>query len=396
MVIGTRRKTVGAKTKSAYLCSINQNFKKMKNKFSLSIGIMLILFASVALLSALGIIPEEISRIIISWQMLVFVIGLQFILFGANYGGLITTIIGVYLLLPRIYSVYGIEMPIEKQTLTTVFIASLIIALGVYIIFKGSRYISKKKHFFEKKKHFFDIKPRKNGTSEINCAFGEVNHAIIEKPFKGAAVSNAFGAIHLNMVKTTLPDGDSFLEVNNAFGGTIITVPESWTVINSVQAFFGGLHDKRDIKPNDNASRLIIRGSIAFGGIEIKSIPDENYTETDDYGDEAEIDSISVKHNNRIHIVSLDELQYIQSDGDYVTLCTTQGKFLKEQTMKYFQNALPAEKFVRIHRSYIVNISEISSIDCRGKEVYYVILKNGTALRTSNSGYQALKEKLEL
>lgn len=70
--------------------------------------------------------------------------------------------------------------------------------------------------------------------------------------------------------------------------------------------------------------------------------------------------------------------------------------YLQEQTMIYFETHLPAETFVRIHRSAIVNIRQIARIELFGKETYLVLLKNGIKLRASLSGYRLLKERLGL
>lgn len=107
------------------------------------------------------------------------------------------------------------------------------------------------------------------------------------------------------------------------------------------------------------------------------------------------IDRISVKDGSRIHIVHLEELFCLQASGDYVTLFTPTGQYIKEQTMKYFEQHLPPT-FVRIHRSSIVNSEFIARVELFGKENYHVKLKNGTSLRASNSGYKLLKERLAL
>ncbi|MDH6535158.1 LytTR family transcriptional regulator [Parabacteroides sp. 52] len=107
------------------------------------------------------------------------------------------------------------------------------------------------------------------------------------------------------------------------------------------------------------------------------------------------IDRISVKDGSRIHIVHLEELYCLQASGDYVTLFTSSGQYIKEQTMKYFEQHLPLT-FVRIHRSSIVNTDFIARVELFGKENYQVKLKNGTSLRASTSGYKLLKERLSL
>lgn len=111
---------------------------------------------------------------------------------------------------------------------------------------------------------------------------------------------------------------------------------------------------------------------------------------------EPELDRISVKDGSRIHLIQLDELLYIQASGDYVTLFTTNGQYVKDQTMKYFESRLPASTFIRIHRSCIVNCEYIARIELFGKETWQVRLKTGVSLRASAGGYKLLKERLSL
>lgn len=108
------------------------------------------------------------------------------------------------------------------------------------------------------------------------------------------------------------------------------------------------------------------------------------------------IDRISVKDGTRIHLIRTEELYYIQACGDYVTLFTSGGQYVKEQTMKYFDANLSPEVFVRIHRSLIVNMTQISRVELFGKESYQLTLKSGTRLRVSLAGYRLLKERLGL
>lgn len=108
------------------------------------------------------------------------------------------------------------------------------------------------------------------------------------------------------------------------------------------------------------------------------------------------LDRISVKDGSRIHLIQLDELLYIQASGDYVTLFTSDGQYVKEQTMKYFESHLPERSFFRIHRSCIVNSDYIMRVELFGKETWQVRLKTGVSLRASAGGYKLLKERLSL
>ncbi|MDR2496596.1 MAG: LytTR family transcriptional regulator DNA-binding domain-containing protein [Tannerellaceae bacterium] len=108
------------------------------------------------------------------------------------------------------------------------------------------------------------------------------------------------------------------------------------------------------------------------------------------------IDRISVKDNGRIHILPVDQIIYIQACGDYATIFTPGGQFVKEHSMKYFETALPQADFIRIHRSTIVNTNHILRIELHEKNTYNVRLKSGVNLRASLAGYRLLKEKLGL
>ena len=113
-------------------------------------------------------------------------------------------------------------------------------------------------------------------------------------------------------------------------------------------------------------------------------------------GKEELTDRIAVKDRGQIYIIRLDDLIYIQAAGDYVTLVTTAARYIKEQTMKYYETHLPALRFVRIHRSYLVNVEYIRQVTLYEKENYKVLLKNGDTLKVSASGYKLLKEQLDL
>ena len=108
------------------------------------------------------------------------------------------------------------------------------------------------------------------------------------------------------------------------------------------------------------------------------------------------IERIAVKSGTKIHVVLIPEILYLQADGDYVQIFTAQGKFLKEQTMKYFEEHLPENQFVRVHRSVIVNVEMISRIELYEKQNQLLTLKNGQQIKTSPGGYKALRAVLNL
>jgi len=107
------------------------------------------------------------------------------------------------------------------------------------------------------------------------------------------------------------------------------------------------------------------------------------------------IESISVKNNSNISILKVNDIIYIQAEGDYVMIFTNDKKYIKEETMKNLDEILPYF-FVRIHRSCIVNSNYISRIELYEKQNYRLTLKTGQQLKVSISGYKLLKEKMSL
>jgi len=105
---------------------------------------------------------------------------------------------------------------------------------------------------------------------------------------------------------------------------------------------------------------------------------------------------IAVKTRHKIEVIPVTEILYIEADDDYVTIHTGADKFLKEKTMKYMESHLDPSQFVRVHRSYIVNVNQIVRLELYQKETYNVLLKNGASIRASSSGYKDLKELLKL
>jgi len=105
---------------------------------------------------------------------------------------------------------------------------------------------------------------------------------------------------------------------------------------------------------------------------------------------------IVVKTAGKIRIIPVHELRYLEASDDYVKLFTKDGSFLKNRTMAHFERLLDPAQFVRTHRSYIVNIHEITRIDPYEKENHLAILKNGTQIPVSKTGFVKLKEVLGL
>jgi len=105
---------------------------------------------------------------------------------------------------------------------------------------------------------------------------------------------------------------------------------------------------------------------------------------------------IVVRNGSKIKIISVNDVWYLEAADDYVKIHTTEGYFLKNKTMAHFEQSLDPSLFVRSHRSYIVNVQQITRIDPYEKDNHVAVLRSGAKVPVSRSGYAKLKEVLGL
>lgn len=103
---------------------------------------------------------------------------------------------------------------------------------------------------------------------------------------------------------------------------------------------------------------------------------------------------VVLKDRNDIKIIPSEDIQYLEANDDYVNIYTLEGKYLKNKTLSYFEQHLDPKIFVRVHRSYLVKIAEITKIEAYKKDSHILLLKNGGKIPVSKTGYPKLKEAL--
>jgi two-component system, LytTR family, response regulator len=103
---------------------------------------------------------------------------------------------------------------------------------------------------------------------------------------------------------------------------------------------------------------------------------------------------IVVRDGARVHIIPVDRLDYAESQDDYVSLHSQGKSYLKEQTISSLEAALDPQRFVRIHRSVIVNLERISKIEPYAKDSRVAVLSDGSQLPVSRAGYEKLRSLL--
>jgi two-component system, LytTR family, response regulator len=86
-----------------------------------------------------------------------------------------------------------------------------------------------------------------------------------------------------------------------------------------------------------------------------------------------------------LELVSISRIEWVESSGNYVKVCLKDHAFLARQTMVSVQNQLPDTTFVRIHRSFLVNIDRVSRIRSLQKGDYEVEMESGAKLRLSRN-----------
>ena len=104
---------------------------------------------------------------------------------------------------------------------------------------------------------------------------------------------------------------------------------------------------------------------------------------------------IVVRDGTRVHIIPIAKLDYAEAQDDYVALASEGKKHLKQQTISSLEMSLDPARFLRIHRSYIVNLERVTKIEPYGKDTHLSILSDGTRLPVSRSGYGRLRSVLD-
>lgn len=135
----------------------------------------------------------------------------------------------------------------------------------------------------------------------------------------------------------------------------------------------------------------------AFLSLENKSLQQSKLKDLVKLNDQKNdfLERIVVKDGQDISIIPLEKIRWIEAQDDYVMIHTLQKKFLKQKTMKYFEEHLNPKDFIRIHRSFIVATKEIKKIELVEKESYQVVLEDKTTLPLSRTGYGKLKDFLK-
>jgi two-component system LytT family response regulator len=105
---------------------------------------------------------------------------------------------------------------------------------------------------------------------------------------------------------------------------------------------------------------------------------------------------IVVKTGSKIKIIPVKDILYLEAADDYVKIYTAEGAFLKNKTMAYFESLLDTAFFVRSHRSYIINVQQVTRIEAYEKDNHVALLRSGATIPVSRNGYSRIKKLLDI
>ena len=229
-------------------------------------GIFILVIGVAALLKAtLTDFPDWLF----SWQMLLIAFGV-FIGLRHNFRGpswFILVLIGGIFLLNEIYP----EISFRRYMWPLA-----IILVGLFIILRprrGWKFNPNKKTEGASDSFFTeDVDYSKDDFVDSTSIFGGAKKIIISKNFRGGDLVNIFGGTELDLSQADFT-GVAVIELTTIFGGTKLLVPSNWSIKSEAVTIFGGIEDKRRMQTVTEASEktLLIRGTVIFGGIDIKS-----------------------------------------------------------------------------------------------------------------------------
>jgi hypothetical protein len=213
-----------------------------------------------------GVVSDYAYRIIISWQMLLIILGISSLLKRNLLLGILFFSIGLYFILPRI-------LPMNDTWQISYWPVFLIIA-GLIVFFHNRRrpwnrgWIPPQRHCGAEKRTEEII----DGFVTVNVSFGSSRHIVLDPVFRGAKLDVSCGSIALDLRRTTLEKPETFIDLDCSFGGFEIFVPPNWCLFSELDTTFGSSEDKRYTSHEiDTEHKLIIRGDVSFGALEIKN-----------------------------------------------------------------------------------------------------------------------------
>ena len=217
-----------------------------------------------------GVFPVAWKCFFISWPMLLFVLGCAALCRIHYVPGIILTAVGIFFLVPLFPGA-----SFDGQFLSMWWPVFIIIG-GLLIFFS---ILLKPKHLIEHHHSRGDWIDKHRSTQEENLdgkisykfVFSGTEQVILDPVFKGGYIETVFGGMELDLRKTSIVEGETYLYVKAVFGGVEIKAPEDWHIETRSESTFGGVTDDRLMSEDiDHTRKLIIFAKAVFGGVVVK------------------------------------------------------------------------------------------------------------------------------
>ena len=104
---------------------------------------------------------------------------------------------------------------------------------------------------------------------------------------------------------------------------------------------------------------------------------------------------VLIRDGAKVHVINSEKIEFIEAQDDYVQIRAEGKSYLKNQRLTELEGQLDAGQFLRIHRSYIVNIACVDRIEQATKDSHVAILKDGARIPVSRGGYQKIRDALQ-
>ena len=108
----------------------------------------------------------------------------------------------------------------------------------------------------------------------------------------------------------------------------------------------------------------------------------------------APLERVLIRDGSKVHVLPVDKIDYVEAQDDYVSFHSEGKSYLKDQTLGAIEGLLDPARFVRIHRSFLLNIERIARVELYAKDSRIAILRDGTKLPVSRAGYARLAKLL--
>ena len=257
---------------------MDEKIKYRSRRSGVIFGIILMLVGGLFLAFNLGWFDGGYKRVIFSWPMLLVLIGVINYFHRHSFSGTVFILAGAFFLIPRLAMINPDIFYWVTPDFTRDYWGVLLIAGGILLILQLIFHPRKRNGCSTNNDTYYHKRAHRHthssslGKLDRNSVFANVEEIVLDPEFQGGEINAVFGSITLDLRKTSLPEGETQLEINAVFGGIDIYIPENWDVELHLSHVFGGFTDRRLYSGNiDKSRKLIIHGGCVFGGGEIKN-----------------------------------------------------------------------------------------------------------------------------